>query len=247
MTIVTVNRPRVLNALNAATLDELDLLAAALTADDSVRAVILTGAGERAFAAGADIRELLACDAPAAQEYARRGQQAFARLERMGKPVIAAVNGFALGGGCELAMACTFRLAADSAQFGMPEVDLGLMPGFAGTVRLPRLVGRGIALDLLLTGRQIGAREAREYGLVHQVVPAASLMNEARRLADALAAKAPLAMRAIIDAVGQRADLTPDEGAALEAKLFGQLAGTADMREGVRAFLEKRTPVFRGE
>lgn len=245
--LVTINRPQVLNALDSHTLDELQAVASALASDAGVRAVVLTGGGDRAFVAGADIRELEAFTSDEAGAYARRGQVVFERIERLGKPVIAAVNGFALGGGCELAMACTMRLAADSAQFAMPEVNLGLLPGFAGTQRLPRLVGRARALDLMLTGRQITADAALEIGLVNRVVPAASLLTEAMTLAGALAAKAPVAVRSIIDAVYRGSDLALADGARLEAELFAAAAATSDMREGVSAFLARRKPVFRGE
>jgi enoyl-CoA hydratase len=245
--LVTINRPQVLNALNTATIDELRTMAEELADDVSVRAVIITGAGERAFAAGADIRELAACGPDEARTYAQRGQQAFDRIERMGKPVIAAINGYALGGGCELAMACTLRLAADTAQFAMPEVNLGVLPGFAGTQRLPRLVGQTRALDLLLTGRQITAGDALEIGLVNRVVPAADLERETGALAALLATKAPIAVRHIIDVVYRGSELPLSEGERLEAAAFGFVAGTADMREGLSAFLGKRKPVFKGE
>ena len=245
--LVTINRPQVLNALDSHTLDELHTVAADLAGDAAVRAIVVTGSGDRAFAAGADIRELAAFTPEEAGAYARRGQQVFDMFERMGKPVIAAINGYALGGGCELAMACTLRLAADTAQFAMPEVNLGLLPGFAGTQRLPRLVGRAHALDLMLTGRQITAAAALEIGLVNRVVPPSSLPTEAMSLAEALAAKAPLAMRSIIDAVYRGSELPLGEGARVEAELFAAAAATSDMREGVSAFLARRKPVFRGE
>ena len=243
---LTINRPRALNALDTRTLAALGEAVARAAADDSVRVVTLTGAGDRAFAAGADIGELAALTPEAARRFAERGQAVLRALETLGKPSIAAINGFALGGGCELAMACSIRMAADHAQFGQPEIDLGLLPGFGGTQRLARLAGRGRALDLLLTGARIGAAEAERIGLVTRVVPAADLAREARALADRLAAKAPLALRYILDAVHEGADLPLASALRLEAGLFGVAAGTDDMREGTRAFLEKRPPTFTG-
>jgi enoyl-CoA hydratase len=245
--VATINRSQVLNALDTKTLHELRHLMGELADDTRVRSVILTGTGEKAFVAGADIRELAALSPARAREHARLGQRVFDQIERMGKPVIAAVNGFALGGGCELAMACTLRVAADTARLGQPEVTLGLIPGFGGTQRLTRLVGTGVALDLMLTGRQVGADEALRIGLVNRVVPAASLMTAARTLAEELAARAPLAMRYIIDAVHRGLDGSLEDAQTLEASLFGLAASTADMREGTRAFLEKRKAAFTGE
>lgn len=244
--VVTVNRPSVLNALNAATLDELGRLFGDLGQDEGVRAVVVTGAGEKAFVAGADIRELAALNVSAAHEYALNGQRILATIETLGKPVIAAINGFALGGGCELAMACTLRIAADTARLGQPEINLGLLPGFGGSQRLPRLVGRGRALELLLTGAPITAEEAWRIGLVNRVVAAADLQPEARTLAALLAAKAPLAVRALLDAVHRGLDMPLGEGCAFEASLFSLASATDDMREGTRAFLDKRAPVFLG-
>ena len=244
--VVTVNRPKVLNALNAATVAELGGVFADLKADDSVRVVILTGAGEKSFVAGADISELAAQSPASAHIVARNGQAAFAAIERLGKPVIAAVNGFALGGGCELAMACTLRLAAETARFGQPEVNLGLIPGYAGTQRLPRLVGKGVALDLLLTGRLVKADVALAIGLVNRVVPAAELMAAARALAAELAGKPPRSLEYILMAVNQGVDLTLEAGTDLEAALFGLVSSTSDMREGTSAFLEKRPATFTG-
>lgn len=247
VTIITLNRPKVLNALNAQTLDELTAAFDAAAADPEVRAVILTGAGDKSFVAGADINELAVQTPVGGRDHARRGQRLFDRIERLGKPVIAAVNGFALGGGCELAMACTMRLAADTARFGQPEIDLGIIPGYAGSQRLPRLVGRGRAQELLLTGDMISADEAFRIGLANRVVPAAQLMDEARTLAHTLAAKAPVAVRYILDAVASGADMAFAEAEDHEATLFGLVSTTDDMREGTRAFLEKRKPAFTGK
>jgi enoyl-CoA hydratase len=245
--IVTVNRPKVLNALNAPTLDELRRTVLALKHDDSVRAVILTGAGDKSFIAGADINELAQQTPVSGRDHAMRGQHVLDLLENLGKPVIAAINGYALGGGCELAMACTIRVAADTARLGQPEINLGLIPGYGGTQRLARLVGRGRALEILLTGDQISAQEAYRLGLVNRVVPAAELMGEARRLAATLAGRAPVAARYIIDAVNRGLQVPLAEAQVFEATLFGLVASTDDMREGTRAFLEKRKPEFKGK
>ena len=246
LAVVTINRPKVLNALNGATIGELEQAFSALKDDASVRVVVVTGAGEKSFVAGADISELAAQTAASARELALRGQRVFGLIENLGKPVIAAVNGFALGGGCELAMACTIRLAADTARFGQPEVNLGLIPGYAGTQRLPRLVGKGIALELLLTGRQVKAEEAARIGLVNRVVPAADLLTEAKALASELAKKPPVSMQFILDAVHRGLDSAEREGELLEATSFGLVSATEDMREGTSAFLEKRQAEFKG-
>ncbi len=245
--ILTLNRPKVLNALNSQTLSELANAMAACKDDAGVRAIVLTGAGDKSFVAGADINELAALSPVEGKEHARRGQQIFDAIEQLGKPVIAAINGFALGGGCELAMACTLRIAADTARFGQPEINLGLIPGYAGSQRLPRLVGRGVALELLLTGDMIGAQRAYEIGLVNRVVPAADLMTEATRVAHTLAAKAPIAVRYILDAVHQGLDSPFAQGEYLETSLFGTIASSEDMREGTKAFLEKRKAVWQGK
>ena len=244
---VVVNRPAVLNALSLATLDELRRVFGDLQRDASVRVVIVTGAGEKAFVAGADINELARQTPVGGRAMARAGQAVFDLIEQLGKPVIAAINGYALGGGCELAMACTLRVAADTARLGQPEINLGIIPGYGGTQRLPRLVGRGRALEMLLTGAPIAAAEAHRIGLVDRVVPAADLMTSARALAAQLAAQPPVAVRFILEAVHRGLDGTLADGQAHEATLFGLSVATADMREGTRAFLEKRKPTFTGD
>jgi enoyl-CoA hydratase len=244
--VVTINRPRVLNALNSQTLDELRRVVLDLKQDEAVRAIVVTGAGEKAFVAGADINELAVLSPAAGREHALAGQHVFDLIENLGKPVIAAINGFALGGGCELAMACTLRLAADTAKLGQPEINLGLIPGYAGTQRLARLVGTGRALEIVLTGTPITASEAERIGLVNRVVPAAELLNEARKLAAQLAAQAPIAVRYIIAAINKGVEMGFAESSVFEATLFGLVASTADMREGTRAFLEKRKAEFKG-
>ena len=243
---ITINRPKVLNALNSQTLDELRRAILHCRHDEAVRCVVITGAGEKSFIAGADINELSVQTPTGGREHARTGQHVLDLIENLGKPVIAAINGFALGGGCELAMACTIRIAADSARLGQPEINLGIIPGYAGTQRLSRLVGRGRALEILLTGDHILAPEAHRLGLVNRVVPAAELMTEVRKLAMALAAKAPVAVRYIIDAVNKGLDMTLADAQVFEATLFGLVSSTEDMREGTHAFLEKRKPEFKG-
>jgi enoyl-CoA hydratase len=247
VTTITVNRPQVLNALNSQTIDELRRAVLDLKRDETTRAVVVTGAGPKAFVAGADITELARLTPVEGREHALRGQHVFDLIENMGKPVVAAVNGYALGGGCELAMACTLRVAADSAKLGQPEVGLGLIPGYAGTQRLSRLVGRGRAMELVLTGAPITADEAYRIGLVNRVVPAAEVVAAAHALAASLAANAPLAMRYIIAAINRGADMPFVEASQLEATLFGLVASTDDMREGTAAFLEKRKPQFKGK
>ena len=244
--IVTINRPKVLNALNTQTLDELRRAILELTHDESVRVVILTGAGEKSFVAGADINELAVQTPSGGREHALAGQHVLDLIENMGKPVIAAINGYALGGGCELAMACTLRLAADTAKLGQPEIALGLLPGYAGTQRLPRLVGKGKAMEMMLTGAPIAADEALRIGLVHRLVPAAALLTEARALAAQLATHAPIAMRYIINAVNKGVEMPFAEACQYEATLFGLVASTDDMKEGTSAFIAKRKPEFKG-
>jgi enoyl-CoA hydratase len=243
---ITINRPKVLNALNSQTIDELRRAILELKADGEIRAIVVTGAGEKSFIAGADINELAVQTPVTGREHALAGQHVFDLLENLGKPVIAAINGFALGGGCELAMACTLRLAADTARLGQPEVSLGLLPGYAGTQRLPRLVGKGKAMEMILTGAPISAEEAQRIGLVNRVVPAAELMKEAKALAAQLARSAPIAMRYIINAVNKGVEMPFVEACQYEATLFGLIASTEDMREGTRAFLEKRKADFKG-
>jgi enoyl-CoA hydratase len=244
---ITINRPKVLNALNSQTLDELRRAILELKRDDGVRAVVLTGAGEKSFIAGADINELATQTPVSGREHAMSGQHVLDLIEHMGKPVIAAVNGFALGGGCELAMACTVRIAADTAKLGQPEINLGLIPGYAGTQRLARIVGTGRALELLLTGDLITAQEAHRLGLVNRVVAAADLMSEAKKLAASLAAKAPVAVKYILEAVHKGVEMPFAQAQVFEATLFGLVASTEDMREGTKAFLEKRKAEFKGK
>jgi len=245
--LVTINRPQVLNALNMATLDELRRVILDLKRDDSVRVVILTGSGEKAFVAGADINELAVQTPITGREHALAGQHVLDLIEHMGKPVIAAINGYALGGGCELALACTLRIAADTARLGQPEINLGILPGYAGTQRLPRLVGKARAMELILTGAQISASEAERIGLVNRVVPAAALLAEAKKLAAELARQAPIAVRYILDAINHGLEMPFVEGCRFEATLFGLVAASEDMREGTRSFLEKRKPEFKGK
>jgi len=243
---VTVNRPKVLNALNNATWHDLRAAFEDARDDGAVRGIILTGAGDKAFIAGADISELATVSAVQAEESSTKGQDVLNLVENLGKPVIAAVNGFALGGGCETAMACTIRIAADRAKFGQPEVALGLIPGGGGTQRLPRLVGKGRALQLILSGAMIDAQEAYRIGLVNEVVPAADLITRAEAILKQIFANAPLAVKYSLEAVNKGLETSQSEGLALEASFFGLCAGTDDKKEGTQAFLQKRRPQFQG-
>jgi enoyl-CoA hydratase len=243
---ITLNRPKVLNALNRPLFSDLDAALDKIASDDSILAVIVTGSGEKAFAAGADIQELAWVSAVEGQQLALEGQRIFSKLENLGKPVIAAINGFALGGGCELAMSATIRIASEGAKLGQPEVKLGLLPGYGGSQRLPRLVGKGAALKLLLTGDIISAAEALRIGLVDEVVPAAELLPRAQELAAVIASMAPIAVRQCIAAVHAGYDLPLDQALAHEAALFGLCCATEDKAEGTAAFLEKRPPVWKG-
>ncbi|MEJ2237241.1 MAG: enoyl-CoA hydratase-related protein [Gemmatimonadales bacterium] len=242
---ITLNRPDKLNALSDAVVEELASVADEITNRGDIGGAIITGAG-KAFVAGADIGELAKQDAFEAKARSLRGQDAFRRLEICGKPVIAAVNGFALGGGCELAMACHLRIASEKAKFGQPEVKLGICPGYGGTQRLPRLVGKGRALDLILSGRMVGAEEALHIGLANRVVPPDTLMDEAEKILREIMAMGPLAIRLSIEAVDRGFDQSLDDGFLVEANNFGLLAATRDMKEGMAAFLEKREPEFKG-
>jgi enoyl-CoA hydratase/carnithine racemase len=244
---VRLNRPKVMNALNKATIHELRAAFEDARDDSAVRGVILTGTGEKAFAAGADIAEIANNTAVEAEEATRRGQALTDLIENVGKPVIAAVNGFALGGGCELAMACTIRVAGESAKFGQPEVKLGVMPGYGGTQRLPRLVGKGPALKLILSGDFIDAAEAYRIGLVDDLVPDAHVMDRAETVLKKIFANAPLSVKYALEAVNKGLETSVAEGLLLEASLFAICASTDDKKEGTSAFLEKRVPKFQGK
>jgi enoyl-CoA hydratase len=241
---VTLNRPQRLNALNSSTMRELDAIFVEARSDAGVRVLIVTGAGDKAFVAGADINELAELTSMDGRETALYGQSVFAKLETLGKPSIAAINGFALGGGCELALACSLRLASRSAKLGQPEVKLGIIPGYGGTQRLARLCGKGVAHELCLTGEMISAEEAERIGLVNHVYDAAELMPAAEALAKKIAANAPFAVRLTMEAIARGSDMPQAEGLAFEAALFGMCCSTPDMREGTRAFLEKRAARF---
>jgi enoyl-CoA hydratase len=244
---VTVNRPKVLNALNMATMEELRAAFHDLKNDSAVRVAILTGAGDKAFIAGADIAELAKHDAVSAKEYTHRGQSVLNLIENLGKPVIACLNGFALGGGCEVAMACTMRLASENAKLGQPEVKLGIIPGYGGTQRLPRLVGKGIAMQMVLAGEMISAQEAHRIGLVNEVTTPTELIPRAEAISQKIIANAPLAVQYAMEAVNKGMEMTLAEGLYLEAVLFGVCCATEDKKEGTTAFLEKRAAQFKGK
>ena len=243
---ITFNRPNVLNALNRKTMDELGDCLKKVRADDAIRVLILTGAGEKAFIAGADINELSQQTPVNGREFTLYGQEIIHRLETLGKPAIAAINGFALGGGCELALACTLRIASRNAKLGQPEVKLGIIPGYGGSQRLPRLCGKGVAHELILTGEMITAEEALRVGLVNRVVEPGELLATAEAIAKKIIANAPLAVKYALEAVERGMEMPQEEGLYLEATLFGLCCATQDMREGTRAFLEKRPPKFEG-
>jgi enoyl-CoA hydratase len=244
---ITIDRPKVLNALNMQTMQDLHNAFELIKSDPTIRVVLLTGSGEKAFVAGADIGELSQHSPVSAKAYTHRGQAIIDSIENLGKPVIACINGFALGGGCELAMACTMRIASENAKLGQPELKLGLIPGYGGTQRLPRLVGKGIALQLLLTGDMISSQEAHRIGLVNEVVPQAELIPRAEAIAAKIIANAPLAIQYCIEAVNHGYDQPLAEGLFLEATLFGVCCSTEDKNEGTKAFLEKRPAKFKGE
>ena len=244
---VTVNRPKVLNALNMATMEDLRRVFHDIKQDSTTRVVIMTGAGEKAFIAGADIGELAKNDAVAAKEYTHRGQSVLNLIENLGKPVIACLNGFTLGGGCEIAMACTMRLASETAKLGQPEVKLGIIPGYGGTQRLPRLVGKGLAMQMVLAGEMITAQEAHRIGLVNEVVAAADLIPRAEAIAQKIIANAPLAVQWAMEAVNKGMEMSLSEALYLEATLFGLCCATEDKKEGTSAFLEKRPAQFKGK
>jgi len=244
---ITLNRPDVLNALNTEMFDDLEQAFTTLSADPTLRAIILTGSGPRAFAAGADIRGLVSTDAISGLAVSRRGQQVFSQIESCGKPTIAAINGVALGGGCELALACHIRLASETARLGLPEAKLGLIPGYGGTQRLTRLISRGQALRMMLTGTILDAPEALRLGLIEELLPAADLLTRAQQLATTIASLSPLAATGILESVTHGESLPLNEALTIEAEIFGRLCGTADKHEGLTAFLEKRTPTWQGK
>ncbi len=244
--VVTIDRPKVLNALNAQTIGEIWSVFQNAREDDSVKAVILTGAGDKAFVAGADITELAQATPITGKQTAEKGQRVFRAIERFPKPVIAAINGFALGGGCELALACHIRIASEKAQLGLPEVTLGIIPGYGGTQRMARLLGKGKALELILTGDRVGAVEAERIGLVNKVVAPEELMSTCEEMARRITTRAPLAVRSAIEAVMSGSEMPFEEGQFLEATLFGLLCATDDTKEGMKAFIEKRPAEFKG-
>lgn len=246
LAVITINRPDKLNALNALVLHELNQAFHQARTDNAIKGVILTGAGEKSFVAGADIQQFPDLDALEGHRFALRGQAVFNRIEEMPKPVVAAINGYALGGGCELALSCHLRIAAENASFGQPEVNLGIIPGYGATQRLPRLVGRGIATELILTGERISAQRAYEIGLVNRVVPPGDLLEAAKTMTATITSKAPLAVGMALEAL-RASDLPLHDGLRQEAALFGQSCATSDFKEGVAAFLERRPATFKGQ
>lgn len=245
--LITINRPDKLNALNAETVTELFQVLKKLRQNDSVSVIIITGSGEKAFVAGADIAEISRHDEISGRIFATRGQRVYRYLEKLEKPVIAAINGFALGGGCELAMACHIRIASDNAKFGQPEINLGLLPGYGGTQRLPRLIGTTKALYFLLTGEMFDAQKALEMGLISEIVPQTELMTRATKIAEILCEKSPIAVKYILQAVTEGIEQNLDTALHIESELFGNICATEDMKEGTAAFLEKRKPNFKGK
>ncbi|HSP16894.1 MAG TPA: enoyl-CoA hydratase-related protein [Thermoanaerobaculia bacterium] len=244
---VTIDRPKVLNALNAKTVEEIGRVFDEARDNDTIRVVIVTGAGEKAFVAGADINELATLSPISGKFVSEQGQSVFTQIERFSKPVIAAINGFALGGGCELALACHIRIASEKAQIGLPEVSLGIIPGYGGTQRMARLLGKGKAFELVCSAERVNAAEAERIGLVNKVVPADQLMSAAEEMAKKIASRSPVAVRAAIEAINSGSDMPLDEGQLLEATLFGLLCASEDMKEGMAAFLEKRPAKFPGK
>lgn len=244
---ITINRPDKLNALNKETLNEISQVFDEIENDDEIKGIIITGSGEKAFVAGADILEISTLDNISGTEFALEGQEVFNKIDQCSKPVIAAVNGFALGGGCELALACHIRYASENAKFGQPEVNLGIIPGFGGTQRLPRIIGKGRALELLMSGNMIDAEEAYRIGLVNKIFPQSELIPESVKLLQTIMSKGLYAVSMLIDAVNEGLDKKLDSALSHEANLFGQTCATEDMREGASAFLEKRKPVFKGK
>lgn len=243
---ITINRPKVLNALNDTVIDELEEVFTAIKHDDDIKAIIITG-GCRAFVSGGDINQIAKLDLLKGKNAAQKAQSTFNLIENLGKPVIAAINGYALGGGCELAMACTLRVASTNAKLGQPEVNLGIIPGYGGTQRLPRLVGKGRALELILTGHIIDAKEALQIGLVNKITEPDNLMREAEDLAKTIINRSPIAIKCAIDAINRGLEVNLEEGLNIEADLFGLCCSTEDKNEGVKAFFQKRKPKFKGK
>jgi enoyl-CoA hydratase len=243
---ITINRPQSLNALNAKTIEELSRAIDQAASDDEVRVVVITGAGDKAFVAGADITEIQTLDEATTAEFVERGHATMLKIQNLGKPVIAAINGYALGGGCELALACTLRVGSDNALMGLPEISLGIIPGFGGTQRLARIVGTGRGLEMMLGGKPINAKQALDWGLLNQVVEQEDLLEATYKLAAHLSKSAPIAMQSIMDAVNRGADLPLEDGLEIEKNQFVKICGTQDMREGTTAFLEKRKANFKG-